>query len=230
MKKGLVNRLQRVSSQIAAIPVNSELEQRALDLFRESGELSEHQRLAEAVINRVLHPELEVRGSVVVVNQAIRASNRTVANGKGDDEPPVIPPRDLLFREALDECEFVRVGARHAIKAVVSMGGDVTDPQFILEGVPIPDFGTVGWHLLGFPECLVEPPNEQRACHVLDRLDALRQRIDQDDSQWFEGVAEACDRFRQRGELPEDGLMREAVLVIAEFVDLLELYVAGARS
>ena len=37
-------------------------------------------------------------------------------------------------------------------------------------------------------------------------------------------------RFRQRGELPNDGLMREAVLVIAELVDLLELYVAGARD
>ncbi len=53
MNKARKKRLQTVTQQIDAMPIAPAVEEAAFERFRETGELPEHRRLAEAVVNRV---------------------------------------------------------------------------------------------------------------------------------------------------------------------------------
>ncbi len=112
-----------------------------------------------------------------------------------------------------------------ALRILVDIGRDVTDPEFIPTDTEIPDWGSVGWHLIGLPERMVKPPYENQAQRLFDRFDDLRGRIDRDDSRWMDAYGEAAMVFLHEGELPEDELMCEVVLANGEFMGLLQHHV-----
>ena len=68
--------------------------------------------------------------------------------------------------------------------------------------------------------------HEFQAKHLLARLDNVRGRIDQDDPRWSELQANAIVRFRQTGELPDEDLQIDAVLVHVE-LDALRAHKKG---
>ena len=144
MKRTNANRLNKVASHLAVVPIAPNVVRDAFGKFKEFGELPEHQRLAQQVIQRALHPHLTIYGSVCVVTQAkqvveeLQEKTRRSAAG-------LEPPEDLrksLFYEALSDDKLMRFAARHAIKALVHMGQDVTAKDFVPD-IEMPDFGTV---------------------------------------------------------------------------------------
>ena len=108
---------------------------------------------------------------------------------------------------------------------LVCRGGDVTDPEFANEH-GLPEFGTVGMHVLGYPRRLAKAPYEEQGKRLFDRYDEIRRRMDRSPDDDFEPLAEAFLAFEERGELPADGLMRDYVL--AEFeIEMLREHRAG---
>ena len=72
---------------------------------------------------------------------------------------------------------------------------------------------------------MVKPPYEEQAQRLFDQFHDIRERIDRDDRQWMDAYGEAAMVFLHEGELPEDELMREAVLAYGEFFGLLQHHV-----
>ena len=228
MKRNHTKRLKQVASHLAVVPLVPEVVDQAFETFQETGELPEHQRVAEEVIQRALRPFGRQYGNVLVleeVDQVLREFQETARReAEGIESPEDL--RRSLFYEALSDEELVRFAAREAIKVLVGIGQDVAAKNFVPEDIEMPDFGTVGLHLFGFPEMLAKPPYVKQARRLFERIAELRQRIDQDDRSWFERLYEVIPRFRSEGFLPEDELMREAVLVAVELNELTRL-VAG---
>lgn len=217
MQTNKMRRLQRVETGISQMPIRPQLLDRAFEHFRETGELPDHQRLADAVARRVLH-----------------GRNRTApVGGQSDiqvlvlqaaclDEPEPAPSmREMLLDEAVWGDDFIRRVARTLLRWFADCGEDPTDPQF-LEDRTLPKHGSLCMHLLGYPERLAVPPYEEQARRLFGRYDELRERIDHDDQSWWESLTDAAVEFRLEGELPDDELMREAVLADAEFEALCE--------
>ena len=119
----------------------------------------------------------------------------------------------------------VRSGA-----AISWTGRDVTDPDFLGADTVLPDYGSVGLHVLGFPECLAKPPYEDQTQRLCDRFASLRERLDQDDRGWMDGFGEAAILFLHEGELPDDELMCEAVLANGEFMGILGHFLGHGDS
>ncbi|HEX6943538.1 MAG TPA: hypothetical protein VF128_11465 [Gemmatimonadaceae bacterium] len=130
-------------------------------------------------------------------------------------------PRAQLFGEALHSSEVVRMAARSVLKYLVEVGRDVTDPEFVPSDVEMPSFGSLGMHMLGWPECIIVPPYEDQAQRVLNRLEELRGRIPRYRDFWFRDVAAAVAAFHTHGELPPDDLLRKHVVTLGEFYALM---------
>ncbi len=221
MNRTRKKRLQKVSQQIDAMPITPAVEEAAFERFRETGELPEHQRLAAAVIKRALQGR---SGRRKVGPSSWEESIRILAEmaeGLAEPEPERQPLREWLFDEAVYGPDFVRCAARGALKILVAADRDVTDPEFIDKSVELPDYGSVGLHVLGFPECLAKPPYEDQTQRLCDRFASLRARINRDDREWMDGFGEAAILFLHEGELPDDELMCEAVLANGELMGLL---------
>lgn len=183
-------RLDKVGSRIEAMPITPAAENDAFERFRATGELPEHQTLAERTIERALHL------------------------------PQHRPLRELLFHEAVHEWSVVRDAARLVLKLLVAVGQDVTSRNFLDEDMELPEYGSVGLHLLGFPECLVKPPYEDQARRLLGRLAFVRRRVPSGDERWFRSFAKMAARFFNHGELPDVGFERDVVLAYGEFLAL----------
>jgi hypothetical protein len=56
----------------------------------------------------------------------------------------------------------------------------------------------------------------KQAQRLFARFDELRQRTPPDDDPWFDECIDVAVRFRMTGELPEEELMRDAVLADLE--------------
>ncbi len=209
-------RLRKLTRTVRARPVKPDVMRAAYEKFREIGELPEDQRIAGEIVH--------------LVRSGLDAETAFACQG---DEKTLIrayvcaPPRpkdeamDGLLNEAAWGTETIQWAARHMLKALASMGLDVTRPLFAGRDMKLPDYGSVGLHLLGMPECLAQPPYEEQAHRLFDRYAELRKRINRDDKRWFEACSEAVGMFRTYGELPDDELLQDAVLADGEFLLLL---------
>lgn len=226
MNRSRNKRLRKVTQQIDAMPLAPAVEDAAFDKFRETGELPEHQRVAASAVDRAL------RGGTIrrQINpgdedaKMRRVSDLVQEMLESRSKPPPNPIRKQLFNEAVYGPAVIRVAAREALEVLVAVGVDITDPQFLGENMQVPDYGSVGLHLLGFPECLVKPPYEEQAQRLLNRFASLRERVNRDDKDWFSDAEAAETLFLSTGELPDDELMRETVLASREFTALLGYY------
>ena len=142
----------------------------------------------------------------------------------GEDWPPSV--RALLLDEALFECPPLRKLARAAIALEVAWGGDVESSAFAARH-GIPGYGSVALHVMGWPAKLATPPYEDQAKRLFARLDNLRGRIPQDDPHWIEAQGNAVAAFLDAGELPDDELHLEGVLVNVG-LDLLHAHRCGS--
>jgi len=70
--------------------------------------------------------------------------------------------------------------------------------------------------IAGWPTKLAIPPYEDQTKRLFVRLDSVRGRIDHDDPRWLDEQAEALVAFRKAGQLPDDELQLEALLVDVE--------------
>jgi len=132
--------------------------------------------------------------------------------------------RKQIFREAAHELEVVREPARLVLRLLVSAGMDVNDPQCIPYDMPDPEFGTLGLHLLGWPECVAQPPYEAQAKRLFDQLKVIRGRVRTSSEEWFEKLGKALGEFLRQGLLPDEALLREVVLAEGEMFALMANY------
>lgn len=211
-------RLEKVQTAIAATPLPLEAVRQAFERFRETGELPEHRRLAAAVVVRARNGVdlTDESGRPMGLAEAVQALSH--APSRPDDRV-----MSALYSEAVCETAIFRDAARAVLVQLAEIGFDVTEPEFAKRGIEIdlPKFGTVGLHLLGFPECLAVPPYEEQAKRLFDRFAVLRTRVGSFGKQWFAELARAVEAFRLDGELPEDELLRDVVLADAELVCLI---------
>ncbi len=223
MKRGAKTTMDRVRRAIEAAPLRRSAVITAFHHFRESGELPESQRLADAVARTALNggrplkdakSMSELERILSTPSPSLRVISREEANS-----PPPSPVRDVLLHQAVFETGAVRHAARAAIRWLVDGGEDVADPQFAAS-YGMPKHASVGLHVLGWPRLLVKPPFEVEARRLIAKYDALFDTIDYEDADWFEPIADATLRFWNTNELSGPGVVRDAVLVL-EGLDLL---------
>lgn len=209
-------RMQQLTQQIHTMPIAPSVLRKAFDLFRETGELPELQRLAAAVVEQALRDgeptQVDEHPNAVVM----RALRITVVTESDPHRHEAATPtmREYLFDEAVYGPPFVRRVARSALAWLVDGGGDVADPRFLAE-MPRPRLGTVGMNVLGFPERLAQPPFVAQAQRLFDRYARLSQDIANDPIRLDE-LADAVVEFERTGDLPPAGALRDAVLADAE--------------
>ncbi|MEZ6036534.1 MAG: hypothetical protein R3F29_03570 [Planctomycetota bacterium] len=228
-------RLAQAAQKILSRPVPENVTKAALARFRATGLLPEDQRLGAAVLS-------SIRSGVEV----FRFRNgdvdwgATIASGfererRGKDEY-----MDGLIQEALFAKGMVKAAARQALVALASASFDVTAALFA--GRELPEFGSVGFELLGLPERLARRPYVRQMRHLMQRLAALRRNLREHDRRWGDDLGRAVECFQLHGERPQDSQMFEAVLILGEcnaFVrnacgedvrDLLRLYESIATT
>ncbi len=211
---------------MATRPIPDTLVERALDEFRETGELPEDQRIAARVMDCLLNPRVP---PPPMGPEKFRAmlDDLVAELETGDLDAPPAPrrcAREELYYEAVYGEDHERYVARRILAWHADCRVDVTAHDYLAE-VELPDYGTSGMHMLGFPERLVRPPHVRQARRLLARYADLRERIDQSNPDWREPIVEAVTAFSERGELPAAGLLRDVVLTDAETQALMDHWV-----
>lgn len=214
-------RIAKVKYAIDASPVRRHLLREAYEWFRDVGELPDDDHVAFEAVQQALRggeeaPPMEEAALAGRVRQAALAYHER--ERPSDVWPPTV--RAYLFDEALFESPPLRKLARAAIACEVAYGGDVENPAFAARH-GIPGYGSVALHVVGWPRSLIRPPYEAQATRLLVRMDDIRGRVPQDDPSWLDAHSAALAAFHDDGVLPEDDLLREAVLVDAEQAALL---------
>jgi len=113
MKNRRNHRLERVEQAIRTMPIRANLLDTAFEHFRETGELPEEQRLADAVCRRVLNIEEEASddlASLIGQTMSLRVVQAVPEQPKG---PSV---RESLLHEAVFGDDFCRRAARIALR------------------------------------------------------------------------------------------------------------------
>ena len=219
-----LNRLGRVSQAHAEMPLRTHVVREAFDDFRMFGELPDDDRLADAVARAALNggrietvtrerSELE---RILSTPLPPRVQIEVVTSTPNQAAVKVGEVREGLFQEAVHETGFARTTARCAIALLVAQGGDVCDPMFGADR-GVPKYGTLGMRVMGWPERFAVRPYVAQAHRLFARLDALRDRIDYRDPDWFVPIEKATLRLWDDGELPENELIRDLVLADEEF-------------
>ena len=202
MASRCTKRVRQLEQAVAVQPLRAELVQEAFERFRETGELPEVERVAIAVLRKALEqreesdPDAEPVDLLAGIKRLVEIVDQIEAGTLPEPRPDEI--RRQLYDEAVCDEECVRLAAREALQSLATRGRDVTRPLYLDEEIGIPEYGTVGLHVLGWPECLVAPPYEKQARRLLDRFARLRKRVDPDDQAWFRSLAEAVRRFLTR--------------------------------
>jgi hypothetical protein len=207
-------RVKRVQSALDAMPLREEALQEAYEVFKMFGELPEHERLAQAVVDSAIAGELlpiKPPPDEADLIRLIQAKDREKENA---------PPKEPTLREhLLDHAGYapppLRYPARLACTVVAARGLDLTDPKTLADE-PLPLHQGIGMHVLGYPERLVRAPYHEQAERLFARFDELRKHTPQHDDPWFDECSHAAVRFRVTGELPDQELMRDAVLADLE--------------
>lgn len=221
-------RIEKLAAVIDKMPIPRKVVQKAFEHFCDTGELPDQQRFAAAVTEQASNggtpPATEANDLASIISR-VRLSVASPQAEQHPAKPPVAPVREFLFDEAVYGPVFVRKAARGALRLLVFLDGDVTDPQFGADR-GLPRYGSLGMHILGFPERWARPPYVKQARRLFLRYDELRERIDHDAGDWWCALQEAVCAFARHGELPADELMRDAVLADAE-MDALFLHGRG---
>ncbi len=180
MASRLVGRLGRMEKAVATSPVSEAVVGRALGLFREAGELPADQRTAAIVIDRVLNPRMPPppMGPEKFRAMAREIAARLEAEDLGVPSAPRRCARTELYHEAVYGDNRERYVARRFLAWHADCRVDVTAHDYLAE-IELPDFGTCGMHLLGFPERLAKPAHARQARRLLARYADLRERVDQ---------------------------------------------------
>lgn len=216
-------RIDKVRGMLAKCPIPAERIEFEFWLFQHEGELPEDQRLAALVCERAGYQRTPSgTGDIAELLAGILLQAKTRLE-TGLEPPPNV--REELFDEAVYGPDVVRQWARLALRVLVWKGGDVTKPDFGQEH-GLPEFGTVGMHVLGYPRRLAKAPYEEQGRRLFDRYDGILRRLDLSPDDDFEPVAEAIMAFEDRGELPADGVLRDYLLAGYE-IEMLRAHKAG---
>jgi len=212
-------RLAKVRDLLATCRIPDEAVEEAFLEFRYEGELPEDERFAAAVCAKAGYRNVpsdpnDLAEAITLI--LARAAERKETQAEAG---PTV--REALFDEAIYGPDYVRRWARHALLVLVCRGGDVTQYDFGSEH-GLPEFGTVGMHVMGYPRKLAKAPYEEQGRRLFDRYDDIRRRMDYSADEDFDPMADALLAFFDRGELPAEGLMREYVLAEYEIEMLRE--------
>jgi hypothetical protein len=219
MNRRLAKRVEQLDQRVRSLPLDDRQVDQHFQSFCECGELPSDQRVAAAVVDRALTTQTSPR-KPVDFGALLHELKAAITADPADCRPD---PRRQLFGEAVHAPEPVQQAARLVIKALVAAGGDVTDPDFVPSDLELPEFGSFGMHLIGWPTILVQAPHEEQAENLLARLDLVRRRISSREGAdaWFEDFASALHDFHEGKGLPaDDALIQEAVLVVGELAAL----------
>lgn len=214
-------RMARIKQAIDASPVRRGVLREAYEWFKLGGELPENDdHVAYEVVQQALRggeehaPEDEAR-LAERVRKAGLAYNRR--ERPADEWPPTV--RNLLFDEALFAYQPLRRLAGALIATEVAYGGDVESPGFAARyGIPM--YGSIAMHIHDLTRTQALPPYEYQAKRLSARFDNLRGRVPQDTPTWFEAAYKALATFRQTGDLPDDDLQLELLLIEIEMEQL----------
>lgn len=219
-------RLTKLGKSIDQRPLRRSAIDAALDHFRDTGELPEQPRLADAVTKKALDPNCgapEEADPFLKYMRQIRAGLQDAGvnnRDEGRDGPPSQALR-CLYSEAVWAPEPVREFARKALMWHRDCGDDVASPEFLVDR-DMPAFGTVGFMLLGFPELIVLPPYEDQARRLFARYGELMKRKGPCDEKWEARFIDLSVRFYEHGKLPADPLERDIILGSTEIDALFE--------
>lgn len=216
-------RIDKIRGMLAKCPIPSERVEFESLLFQHEGELPEDQRLATLVCERAGYRRTPSdTGGIAEALAGILLQAKTRMETGVEPQPSV---REALFDEAVYGPDVVRRWARLALRFLVCRGGDVTKPDLGQEH-GLPEFGTVGMHVLGYPRRLAKAPYEEQGRRLFDRYDGILRRLDLSQDDDFEPIAESIMAFEDRGELPADGVLRDYVLADYE-IEMLRAHKAG---
>ena len=212
-------RLAKARDLLATCRIPDEAVEEAFLEFKFEGELPEDERFAAAVCAKAGYQNVpsdpgDLAEAITLL--LVRAAERKETQAEAG---PTV--REVLFDEAIYGPDYVRRWARHALRVLVCQGGDVTDREFGQE-YGLPEFGTVGMHVLGYPRKLAKAPYEEQGRRLFDRYDDIRRRMDYSADEDFTPMADALLAFFDRGVLPAKGLMRDYVLAEYEIEMLRE--------
>jgi hypothetical protein len=189
MRARTERRLAKIEAAVRDVLLPDALVKLAFDTFHSSGKLPEHDALATAVVERALFgddPEDFGFGS------------RFAGHEQSATAADCVPPREILFREAIFGDVSVLDIARKALAALVADGADVTEPAWLQDQL-VPAFGTLGLSLLGWSQTLAIPPYEDQARRLLDRVGDLQRRLEQEPESGLGTVRSATERFTRPG-------------------------------
>jgi hypothetical protein len=219
-------RIERLQKVFRGAPVSADVVRDACERFRTTGELPDNVRVARGVlswcdtgINSAEYSQ-DFQGRAALIRATVESL-----------EVPHDVVMSALRKEAVYAIEPVREAARRMLKSMAEAGGDPSAPMFVECGYEVPEMtcGSMALTLLGFPECLAMPENAERADVVFAKLRELRERIP-DDATWFRRLDAAVTRHRATGELPDDGLLADAVVADAELLELMREKVESAAG
>lgn len=211
-------RLQTVARSVDARPIREDLVDAAFLRFRAAGELPEQTRLAEQVVGRALAAKAAPKRSYD--EQIAHMLAMIEAFHRGELLEPPNRARECLYREAVFGEGVVRDAARIVLRWGAEAGFDVTDEAFLADE-DLPEFGSLGLHLMGFPKRLLKAPFEVQGRRLLARLKKVGRRRQRDDATWWNQIQDPLAQFLRGGELPADASLREIVLVAAELETLV---------
>jgi len=208
-------RLGRVQQAIDASPVCEHALEEDYEWFRSFGELPDDDHVAYDIVMQALNGG-EKRQEQETKPFRDREQPR-------DEWPPSV--RALLFDEALTANKQLRKLARAVIATEVAWGGDVENPGFAARH-GIPTYGCVAMHVSGYTRRLKAAPYEDQATRLFIRHDNICGRISKKTDSWFAAVGEATAQFWTNGELPDDALVLDTMLVFLE-LDMLGAHRKG---
>lgn len=209
MNKRMKSRLAELQRVLRTRPISTAQARECFEHFKATGELPDDVALAYAVVQRVrkgYDDQYHANGDLdwghamqVMRTRPERKQDRVM---------------ERLLDEAALETGMMQAAARLKLVLLVATGIDVTGTSFV--GKDLPEFGGVGTHLLGIPECYATRPYVGQARRLFARAQKLRLRLPQGDRRWIEDRDRAAEDFRLHGVRPDDDLTLEVVLVLGE--------------
>lgn len=136
---------------------------------------------------------------------------------------------DAILMEAAVDTDLGGDIARGLLCNMARIGIDVTASQH--EFLKPPKYGSAALDFIGFPEQFVRRPFVAQAKRLFKRLAAARDKVPRDRQaarEWVARVDQFVTCFQMEGQLPEDPLILEVVLITGELHTLID-HIAGEK-